>query len=169
MAMNIKGHIDVRRYNPSRDIAYAWPNLMQAALVAFDKETDEPITGCLIETFNVSDTDIGELVGRYAKYFQACLNQGDKNFKNPEEALASTGFFELPPSHQAVILARMGQIITGAFFYAIKDVYVDTDEPPFNDAKIIEFGYKAKEAFINRSKPRWYHYLVKPWLLLKRK
>jgi hypothetical protein len=167
MGINIKGHIDVRRYNPSRDIAYAWPNLMQAALTAYDKETNEPITARLIEEFGVSDQDIGELVARYANYFKECLAQGDKNFKTPEDALVASGFLDLPVTHQAVILVRMGQIITGAFFYAIKDVHVDADEPPFNDAKIVEFGFKAKEAFLNKSKLRWYHYLVKPWLLLK--
>lgn len=163
MGMNIRGHVDTRRYNPSRDIAYAWPNLMKGALTAFDKEVDEPVTACLIRTFNIDDHSIGELVARYAKYFQACLEQGDKDFKTPEQALASTGFFDLPPSHQAVILSRLGQIITGAFFYAIREVHVD-DDKPFNDAAVIEAGFKAKQAFLNRRKP-WYFYVLKPWLL----
>lgn len=167
MPVNIKGHMDTRRYNPSRDIAYAWPNLMQAVLVAYEKETEEPVTKCLISAFNVSDIDIGELVGRYAKYFQECLAQGDKGYKTPEEALAACGFFDLPPSHQAVILARLGQVMTGAFFYAIKDTYVDSDDPPFSDAKVIEAGFKSKEAFLNRAKRKWYSYILKPWLLFK--
>jgi len=167
MAINIKGHTDVRRYNPSRDLAYAWPNLVQSALMAYEKETDEPITQCLIKTFGVSDHDIGELAYRYSNYFKECLNQGDKNFKNPEEALAASGFFDLPPSHQAVILVRMGQVITGAFFYAMRDVHVDSDDPPINDSKIVAAGLRAKEAFLNRRRIRWYQYLVQPWLLLK--
>lgn len=167
VAMNIKGHIDTRRYNPSRDIAYAWPNLMQAALVAFEKEKSEPITAFLIQDFKVSDRDLGELIQRYANYFKECLSQGDKNYKTPEDALAACGFFDLPVSHQAVILTRLGQIATGAFFYAVRDVYVDSDDPPYNDAKIVEIGRLAKEAFIRRSKMRWYHYLLKPWKIFE--
>lgn len=167
MGMNIRGHVDTRRYNPSRDISYAWPNLMKGALTAFDKEVNEPVTECLVKTFNVDDHALGELVSRYANYFKACLEQGDKGFKTPEQALASVGFFDLPPSHQAVILARLGQIITGAFFYAIKEVYVDSDDPPFNDAAVIEAGFKAKQAFLNRRKP-WYLYFLKPWLLFNK-
>ena len=165
MGMNIKGHIDTRRYNPSRDIAYAWPNLVQCALDGYSRELKEPITELMLKEFHVTDRDLGELAARYANYFKECLAQGDKNHKTPEDALAASGFFDLPSAHQAVLLVRLGQVITGAFFYAIRDVHVDTNEPPFNDAKIIEFGYKAKEAFINRSKIRWYHYLLKPWLI----
>lgn len=32
MATNIIGHPDRRRYNPSRDIAYCWPNIMKSAM-----------------------------------------------------------------------------------------------------------------------------------------
>ncbi len=167
MPINIKGHVDTRRYNPSRDIAYAWPNLMQAALAGYDKEVDEPITKELIEKFGVDDAALGELAGRYANYFKECLAQGDKGYKLPEEALAACGFFDLPPGHQAVLLARLGQVITGAFFYAIKDTFVDSDEPPFSDAKIIEAGFVAKQAFLNKRKPKWYTYITKPWLLFK--
>lgn len=168
MVMNIKGHVDTRRYNPSRDIAYAWPNMMQAALVAFDKEVDEPVTECLIKAFDVDDSSLSVLVERYANYFKACLDQGDKGFKTPEEALAHVGFFDLPPSHQAVILARLGQIITGAFFYAIKDTFVDSDDPPFNDAKIVDYANVSKQAFLNKRKLKWYTYLLKPWKILER-
>lgn len=167
MGMNIKGHVDTRRYNPSRDIAYAWPNLMKAALVGFDKEVHEPITERLIQEFNISDRELGELVDRYAHYFKACLDQGEKNYKGPEDALAACGFFDLPVTHQAVILCRLGQVITGAFYYAIRDVHVDSDDPPFNDAYVIEAGFKAKKAFIDRGAIKWYHYLIKPWLLFK--
>lgn len=163
--MNIKGHVDTRRYNPSRDIAYAWPNMMQAALVAFEKEKNEPITAFLLQEFNISDRDLGELLHRYANYFKECLAQGDKNYKLPEDALAACGFFDLPVSHQAVILTRLGQIITGAFFFAIRDVHVDSDDPPLNDAKIVALGKAAKEAFIKQAKPKWYHCLVMPWKL----
>lgn len=167
MPINVKGHPDVRRYNPSRDIAYAWPNLMQAALAAFDKDVDEPVTGTLIKQFNISNEALGELTWRYSQFFEACLKQGDKGFKTTEDALASVGFFELPPSHQAVILARLGQVMTGAFFYAIRDTFVDADEPPFDDHKIIQAGLKGKEAFTNR-KRKWYDYILS-WLKFFRK
>jgi hypothetical protein len=169
MGMNIKGHVDRRRYNPSRDIAYAWPNLMKSALMAYENEVSEPIAKELIEKFNISENDLGVLVERYANYFKACLDQGDKGYKSPEEAIAACGFFDLPPSHQAVILVRMGQVITGAFFYAIRDVHVDSDDPPFNDAHIIEAGFKAKQAFINKARIRWYDYIVRPWKIFKRR
>jgi hypothetical protein len=154
VGINIKGHEDRRRYNPSRDIAYAWPNLMKAALIGFEKEKSEPITAYLIEQSGINDRDLGELVARYANYFQECLAQGDKNHKTPEDALVACGFFDLPSSHQAVLLARLGQIITGAFFYAIRDVHVDSEDPPFNDATIIRAGFEGKQAFINQGK--WY-------------
>jgi hypothetical protein len=167
MGMNIKGHVDTRRYNPSRDIAYAWPNLMKAALIGFDKERSEPITAKLIKDYGVTDEELGDLVDKYAHYFKACLEQGEKEYKGPEDALAACGFFDLPLTHQAVILTRMGQVITGAFYYAIRDVHVDSDDPPFNDASVIDAGFKAKKAFIDRGNIKWYHYFIKPWLLFK--
>jgi len=93
------------------------------------------------------------------------LAQGGKEYKRPEDALAACGFFDLPVSHQAVILTRLGQVATGAFFYAVRDVYIDSNDPPYNDAKIVEIGKQAKEAFIKRSRLRWYHYVLKPWKL----
>jgi hypothetical protein len=158
MPLNVMGHPDRRRYNPSRDVAYIWPNLMKVALEGLKEGLREPICQSLVDKYKLDDKALGEAAAKYAKLFEVALKQGDLGIKTAEEALKLCGFFDLSEGQQAVILTRLGQVMTGAFFYAVRDTYVETNDPPYDDAKIAELASKAQESFTNRTR-KWYHKL----------
>jgi hypothetical protein len=164
MVMNIKGHVDRRRYNPSRDLAYAWPNLSQVMLDGLRDGRREPITESLVRAHGLTEGELGEAAYCYSKFFEYCQKPAEPTDNSPpvrrvEDALRLSGFFDLPLAAQAVVLVRLGQVATGAFFHAIRDVTVDGEDNPLNDRDVVSAGRQALEAFLARGR-RWYHRLL---------
>lgn len=139
--MNIRGHVDLRRYNPSRDIAYVWQNLCQVAFDGLAEDQWDPIFSDYLRHCGVTEAQIGEACAAYAKFFNICR---DPECKFPVDALKQSGFLDLHPAAQAALMIQLGRVLTGAFFVAIRDVTIEGDADPLNDKEIREAAENAR-------------------------
>lgn len=145
--MNIMGHIDRRRYNPSRDLAYVWPQIAKGAIMGFEAEVGCPVTQHHIQTYQLTEEELGEAAYRLAQFFK--FAQSDE-VNSVEEAMQKAGFTELSLAAQAAILVRLGMAVTGAAFYAIRDVVIPEDAP-MTDKMMAKAGDAGRAAFARRS------------------
>lgn len=120
--LNIRPHgkHEAEPYNPNRDIAYCVPSLITAAVWGLRKENWEPWIKPYIDQSHVTEADIAAAIEKYALALRAM--RMDARISTPKEALEQSGFLACPPAAVVVVMAKIGQIMTGAFFNAIKDV-----------------------------------------------
>jgi hypothetical protein len=111
---------DSRKYAPNRDIAYVFPQLITEAIRGLDDETlwQGGIKDYL-KFRNITVADIGEAAQTFAQGIALFTKYG---YDSPREALGQSGFFDTPEAAQDAIMMRIGQVVAGAFFVAIRDV-----------------------------------------------
>lgn len=141
MGANILGHMDVRRYNPSRDIAYVWQNICQVAFDGLAEDQWDSTFSGYLRHCGVTEAEIGEACAAYAKFFNICR---DPECKYPVDALKQAGFLDLHPAAQAALMIQLGRVLTGAFFVAIRDVTIEGEADPLNDRAIREAAENAR-------------------------
>lgn len=119
---------DSRKYSPNRDIAYVFPQLITEAIRGLD---DEDLWQGGIADYlkfrNITVEDIGKAAEAFAQGIVLFTKFGHSS---PREALGQAGFFDTPEAAQDAIMMRIGQVITGAFFVAIRDTTPMGGQPP---------------------------------------
>lgn len=122
---------DPRFYAPNRDIAYCFPQMMRKALAALDDEENRPpwIAEYLEYTGTTQD-DICAAAKAMADGIAHFVDVDKPPPETPQASLEESGFFESPPAAQLVISARLGQVFTGLFFTAVRDITPQGMESP---------------------------------------
>lgn len=139
--MNILGHVDRRRYSPTRDIAYVWPSLCQAAVSGLAEQSWDPALRKFIESAGCTEDDIVAAAAAYAGMFSHVGKPGGTD--DPFESLKRAGFFDTNQAAQVAVVYSLGKVMTGAWLPAIYDVYVDGEAPPLSDSQLKEMAAKA--------------------------
>jgi len=150
MATNILGHVDRRRYNPSRDIAYCWPWIMRASLDRIASGTGEPWAVKLIDKYNISNEELTKVAKCLASFMASC-NKPDESPSNPKDTIAASGFFDCSEEARLLVLAAMGETMLAAFFLAIRDVLVEDEPSPLNDKRFGELVQAAMDKICLRN------------------
>lgn len=134
LQMRIPANANDRLYNPDRDLAYCMPHLIMRAFLGLDPDRQEPWIADFCKSQGITNEDLVKGVEAYTKYLNNTVL--DPQFNQPFEALAEAGFFALPSAVQLIICAKLGQVVTSAFFPAIRDVTRDPESPPFDRKSI---------------------------------
>lgn len=156
--MNVRGHMDTRRYNPARDIAYAYANMVRAAFDGLEEDRVDYWMARYLKSVNVGEEGIAAAAVCLAKYFNIAMN--DQTVKTPSDALRLSGFLDLHSMAQHAVMVRIGQVATGMFFSGIREVYMEGDAPPVNDAELL-----AQATAFRKSVTDWYGWrrVVQRW------
>jgi hypothetical protein len=142
MATNILGHVDKRRYNPSRDIAYCWPWIMRAAMDRIASGTGEAWALSFIDKNKISDEELLKTAKALATFMAMC-NKPEECPNNPKEAAQASGLFDCSPDARTLAYAAMGETMLAAFYLGIRDVLVEDEPSPLNDKRFEEQAVKA--------------------------
>jgi hypothetical protein len=129
---NIVGHVDRRRYNPSRDIAYCWPNIMQSTMDRISGDTGLKSFLDHIAKYDIKEEELVEAAKAVATYMAAC-NKPDESPSNVRDAMEQSGLFRCSDSAKFAIYAALGETMMAAFYLAIRDVLVEDEPSPLND------------------------------------
>lgn len=129
-----RGHVRDPYYSPERDLAYIGPPMIHRSLEFLEKtpETFRALKD-FIDTEGLSEEEIVEGVKAYAKLCAEVIDQ-----KDPATAMAETGFDQVPPKVQMVLLACLGFMALGAIWSGVKDVNVPGAEPPAEMSELLE-------------------------------
>lgn len=107
-------------YAPHRDLAHITPTLIQHAISGLDKENRSPELQAELVARGISDEDILLAAGMFADSQKLFIY--DPDVGSPHAAFAKTGFCNIPAALQNLIFALVGQVVTGAWMHAVRDV-----------------------------------------------
>ena len=115
-------------YSPQRDLAYCYPPAMKEALRALDKErwTDE--VRALFRTLHVTENEVSRAVKALTDAHTAFIM--DPQVKCAVDALRNAGWYNQRAEVRYLIYGRLGEVMLGGFFLAIRDVRMLGEEPP---------------------------------------
>lgn len=135
---------DDRMYNPDRDLAWCYPSLIKAAIQGLDDGKIGVWYGDYLKAKGVTPDDLRQVVKTLSDSFQYFVN--DESVNSPEDALRKSGFLAVNPAAQLVLMARIGQVMLGAFFSGIRDV-TEMDLPPHPqiEGDLAAFVYAATQ------------------------
>lgn len=139
MPMQVRPKEGGNWYSPGRDIVYAFPHLLRQVAMGLTEEffKDERWLYDFAQKNNISQDEIGAAMIAFVEIIKYGY---DPNFKDPKDALEKSGWFALPSATQLLVSAKLGQILTGVYWYGLKQV-LSMDDPP--DEKIISHVMEA--------------------------
>ena len=114
-------------FSPARDISYFWPQLIEHAYKGFAEMTWEPWFGDYLKATNTNKADVLKALVAYSKF---CMNSVITEIESPYDALKEAGFFDCPLPAQLVVMAKFGQLATGAFWAGIRSNTEQGQVPP---------------------------------------
>jgi len=119
--LNIRpqGQPNAAAYNPNRDLANCVPSLIKMAIWGLQQENWEPWMRALTEVHGTTNEQLAYALTTYVRALNAMRQ--DPLIDSPLLAIQRSGFHDADPVAATLVLAKMQQIITGAFFVAIKD------------------------------------------------
>ena len=115
-----KGQPDAQGYSPHRDLAYVYPAMMREAFATLDE-------ACWTDEFReqmrksgIREDDLAEGVGKFVEALNLFIREPD--IKTPADAFRSTGFDVMDSYVKNVLWTRFGEVLTGGWFVAVRDV-----------------------------------------------
>jgi len=116
---------DKRLYNPSRDVAHNFKEVL--SLVASRLEDEKwPELAELLHRENVSMDDLGEACACYCRY----VAYGAEDPKKPmQESLIDCGFFKCKPAAQIAVMAMIGVCYAGIQHVGIREATIGNEGP----------------------------------------
>jgi hypothetical protein len=114
------------RTNPSRDIAYFWPQILEESKQGLLKDNWEP---WYKDYLAKNDVDEEEVLEAHACLTAALCATDIPDLDHPYKALQATGFFQCKIAAQLVVMAKVGQIGSMAFWAGIRSALPKGDLP----------------------------------------
>jgi hypothetical protein len=142
MATNIIGHPDKRRYNPSRDIAYCWPNILKSSLDRVSEGSGAPWFIDHLNLNNITNEELCKVSASLAKYMGMCNNPNDCP-STVRETITASGLMDCGSDARTAVYAALGETMLIAFFLAVRDVLVEDEPSPLSDSRLAQ---KIKES-----------------------
>lgn len=149
-----------RRASPARDIAFFWPQLVSLAGEGLAPERVEPWLKDYLDQHGVGDDQLSEAFYSYTRFCELAVHP---DYDHPRKALVASGFFDCPPAAQLAVCAKLGQIITGAFWSGIRSSTPGGRVPPTVQSLRAHAQTLVEELSRGRRRRRWWH-RFRDWL-----
>lgn len=107
-------------YAPQRDLAYFYGPFMQEALAGLERSARPAYLNELMYELHITEEALSSAVGALAEALSRFVH--DDEVRTVYDALTKSGFMDQPAGAQAVVLARLGEVLTAGFFVALRDV-----------------------------------------------
>lgn len=164
MQMRRQGEPDGLTYSPHRDLANNFPSLATSAILRLmpsesaaeaspEGATAQPrrprrlrsswVEPVMSQT-GVSEEDLASAVEAYVRgvcEFAKPASAGGP--PTPREAMELAGFLAASPAAQLLVLAAVGQVLTGAFFHGLRETLYEDRPDPHPELRIADFAAAA--------------------------
>ena len=114
-------------YAPQRDLAYVFPAAMREAARGLDEEYWPQDVAELCRQTATQEAHVAEALGALGKAVQAFV---EFTTETPEEALEQAGWYQQPALPRLLVAARVGEVLLGGFFHALRDITPQGREAP---------------------------------------
>lgn len=129
-------------YSIERDLAYIGPDLARAAMHALEEEYYEEWFKQFFEEKGLKAEDLIEGVRKFGLAFNNIIKA-----KTPTDALAESGFSNLPYPVQMAFYCKLGQVFLAAIWSGVKDVSRPESDPPVTIEELLEDVCSIADAF----------------------
>ena len=150
-----KGSPDSPVYAPQRDLAYIYPAAIREAFWGLDAAQWQDYFSGWLEQSGVDEDALGRGVQLFGDALKLFTNNAE--ISEPADAFQRVGFLDLPPPVRIMIYERIGEVMTGGFFVAIRDTAMLGQLPP-QHREMCEFiaagrliGERIRGAVTNRA------------------
>lgn len=115
-------------YNPQRDLAYCYMPALEEAVKGLTVEAAPSWLKDIAVEAEVTEDTLASAVQTLLNAHELFIT--DLAIREPAEALEKSGFLYLPPAVRILLLYRLGEVLMGGFFVAIRDVTRYGELPP---------------------------------------
>lgn len=116
---------DRRLYNPSRDIAHNFQQVMELVAARLEDQS-WPELEEILRREKVSMDDLGEACGAYCCYLTSAV---DSPTLSMFDSLAQSKFFQCKPGAQVAVLAMIGTCYAGMQYAGIREATIASEGP----------------------------------------
>lgn len=138
--MRPQGDPGAKQYSPQRDLANIFLPMLEEVFAGLSHGNMNEFFKEWFERDGLNDDAIGEVANQLVEAVQ--LYTRDAEVKSPADAFQKAGLFDLPAVVRYAIFARLGEVLMGGFFVAIRDVTNRNEESTCQDemARMIAAG-----------------------------
>ncbi len=115
-----KGNPDGMPYAPQRDLAYIYTPMLREVFAGLDRENWSPYFRDWLELEGITEEDLSAGVRCFVEAHRMFIR--DRSVNSPEEAFEKSGFIDLPHPARIMIFERIGEVVMGGWFIALRDV-----------------------------------------------
>jgi len=127
-----QGQPDAKAYAPERDLAYLYPNMLREAFISLDAVNWPQEFAEKLQYLEITEDDIAVAVGKFMEGLT--LFTREPEVRSVEDAFARSGFAAERPLIKDLLFARFGEVLTGGWFIAVRDVTLQGYESDAADA-----------------------------------
>jgi len=126
MTMQARMSADDRRlYNPSRDVAHNFKDVMNLVAARLEDEVWPELTS-MLKRESVTMDDLGEACGAYCRYLASAVE--DPNL-SMQQSLDKAGFLNCKPAAQIAVMALIGSCYAGIQFGGVREATINGEGP----------------------------------------
>jgi hypothetical protein len=126
MTMQARMSADDRRlYNPSRDVAHNFKDVMNLVAARLEDEVWPELTA-LLKREAVTMDDLGEACGAYCRYLASAVEEPNLPM---QQSLDKAGFLSCKPAAQIAVMALIGSCYAGIQFAGVREATINGEGP----------------------------------------
>lgn len=123
-----KGDPTAAPYAPQRDLANIFLPMLREVFVSLDAANWNEFFSRLFLTHGVTEADLGKIVPKFAEAYRLFIR--DREVDSPAAAFERAGIFAEDDVIKYALFCRLGEVVTGGFFIALRDVTMQGHESP---------------------------------------
>jgi hypothetical protein len=115
-----QGQPDAKGYSPHRDLAYVYPQMMREAFIMLDEVNWTMEFTEKMRRHAITEEMLAEAVGKFVAALNMFIREPD--IASPRDAFHATGFHTVNEVVRDALWTRFGEVLTGGWFVAVRDV-----------------------------------------------
>lgn len=140
-------------YSPQRDLAHIYMPMLKEAFCSLDEEHWSDEWKALCDREGVTQDDFSIAVEVFAEAHRLFIRE--RTVTCPGEAFLQAGLERMHPTARLLLFARLGEVIMGGWFIAIRDVTLQGQVTPaqYDFLEMITAGRELAAKLANRDLP----------------
>ena len=123
-----KGDPTASPYAPQRDLANIFLPMLRETFASLDAANWNDFFKKLFDDAGITEADIGQIVPKFAEAYRLFIR--DREVDSPMAAFERAGITEAHDAVKYALFCRLGEVVTGGFFIALRDVTMQGHESP---------------------------------------
>lgn len=126
-----KGDVGAMPYSPQRDLANIYTPMLREVFAGLDEPNWSPPLREILNDYKITEAQLSETVTVFVEAHRLFIR--DRTIDSPITAFERAGVMQLPAIVRLALFSRIGEVLTGGFFIALRDVTAQGALTPGHD------------------------------------